>query len=140
MAVNKKCIGILFPSRLRGLWLFPLLVAACASDGPMPGEKESFHTEIAANGAKRFIFTLEREDVSFPAPVLKNSNAQRRMQRAPVGIDASASRRDIAYFEQALARKLAEVGFCKQGYFEIERTVSKYGGEVRGECREGAGE
>ncbi|MDP5210542.1 hypothetical protein [Microbulbifer sp. 2205BS26-8] len=140
MAVDKKYISLLFPPRLRGLWLLPLFLAACASDGPMPGAKESFHTEIAPNGAKRFVFTLEREHKSFPAPVLAHPDGQRRMQRGPVGAGAGVSRRDIAYFERALARQLAETGFCKQGYFEIERTVYKYGGEVRGECREGAGE
>ncbi|WP_288130867.1 hypothetical protein [Microbulbifer sp.] len=39
--------------------------------------------------------------------------------------------------DHALNLKLRESGFCRDGFFVIDRVVSRLGGEVRGECREG---
>jgi hypothetical protein len=122
----------------------PLLLAACASDQPVPipGLKESFHTEIAANGAKRFSYSLEMARQDIPPPftqggrgrmggMSRDSAIQGGRQRGPGGAGP-------LQFDKAMQQKLTETGFCREGYFEIERSVSAMGGEVRGECREGA--
>lgn len=120
--------------------LMALLLAGCASkpQAPNPGLKESFHTEIAANGAKRFTYSLE---MAFPmirgpyteTPALRG-NTVRREDPARSGRGGRGQQVD---FDHALALKLRESGFCRDGYFVIDRVVSRLGGEVRGECREG---
>ncbi|WP_444944993.1 hypothetical protein ACJJIK_10425 [Microbulbifer sp. ZKSA006] len=102
--------------------------------------KESFITQIAPNGAKRFTFTLEREHQGIAPPVSGLPSSQRSMGQGATGIRGISSSRVEGYLNWALPQKILETGFCKRGYFEIERVVSKYGAEVRGECREGAGE
>ncbi|WP_193165146.1 hypothetical protein [Microbulbifer hainanensis] len=120
-----------------------MALSACASEAPLPipGLKESFHTEIAANGAKRFTYSLEMQRADIPRPVTAGDanrsrmgrEAMRRSQgmRGPGGANA-------LQFDRALKQKLTETGFCRDGYFELDRTIFAGGGEVRGECREGA--
>ncbi|MCO1334492.1 hypothetical protein MO867_09075 [Microbulbifer sp. OS29] len=134
---NKKTVPYLL-SRIAGCLVLSVFLAACSSNKPIPGMKESFITEIAPNGAKRFTFTLEREQRDIPPPASSQPSSQRRMQQRAGGIGGASSRRVEDYFNWALEQKMLETGFCERGYFEIERVVSVYGAEVRGECREGA--
>ncbi|WP_334078780.1 hypothetical protein [Microbulbifer sp. M83] len=124
------------------LLLVPLLAAACASERslPVPGLKESFHTEIARNGAKRFTYSLEvmRNDIPRPATasgVNRSRMAQQGMIQQPSNRVRPLS--DRLQFDRMLQQKLAETGFCRDGFFELERTEHAFGGEVRGECRDG---
>ena len=117
------------------------LISACASDKPLPipGLKESFHTEVAANGAKRFTYALEMQRQDIPRPVtVEDANRARISRQTMLRTGQRPRGRDPLPFDRALEQKLAETGFCRDGYFEIERTVSALGGEVRGECRDGA--
>ncbi|MFA0812397.1 hypothetical protein [Microbulbifer epialgicus] len=138
MTDNNKNTDWFFLSRMIGVLIFFLAIEACSGYKPIPGMKETFHTEIAPNGAKRFTFTLKREQWDIPAPVKASSSNPRRMQREATGRGTGSNRRIEDHFDSMLEKKLMETGFCEQGYFEIERTISGHGGEVRGECREGA--
>lgn len=117
----------------------PLLLLACASDGPLPipGLKESFHTEIAADGAKRFSYSLEilRPDVPLP---FTERGFRGPGRRGDTIARSGGGMRGELQFDRAMEQKLTETGFCRDGYFELERSVHAGGGEVRGECREGA--
>ncbi|WP_237057828.1 hypothetical protein [Microbulbifer sediminum] len=135
---NKKHSGASNP---RLLLLLPvLLVSACASGPlPVPGLKESFHTEIARNGAKRFTYALEimRNDIPLPATA-SGMNSNRMAQQGMVQPrNRVRPLSDRLQFDRMLRQKLAETGFCRDGFFELERTEYAYGGEVRGECRDG---
>ncbi|WP_444906301.1 hypothetical protein ACJJIR_17465 [Microbulbifer sp. SSSA008] len=137
--MNNKNISS-FQARLfiaAGLAL-PIFLSACSSNKPIPGMKESFVTKIAQNGAKRFTFTLEKDRQDLPPPVSNQPSSQRRMQRDTIGLGGRSSDRVERYLDWALEQKMLETGFCERGYFEIERVISADGGEVRGECREGA--
>ncbi|WP_323847141.1 hypothetical protein [Microbulbifer magnicolonia] len=126
--------------RLCALFLVPLLLIACSSapPAPNPGLKESFHTEISANGSKRFTYTLEMTTPLVRGPYTQ-SPASRGGMMGPQNMPAGQPRRNRGLdFDHALNLKLQETGFCLDGYFVIERSVSPMGGEVRGECREGA--
>ncbi|MGL6161687.1 hypothetical protein [Microbulbifer sp.] len=129
--------------RAFALWRFvafplPLFVLACASEQPLPipGLKESFHTEIAANGAKRFTYSLEILRAGVPRPFTESGVGGSRMGRN-MAHNGGRVRSELQ-FDRAMEQKLTETGFCRQGYFELERSVYAAGGEVRGECREGA--
>ncbi|TLM79537.1 hypothetical protein ACONUD_01295 [Microbulbifer harenosus] len=114
------------------------VLTACASEptAPNPGLKESFHTEISANGSKRFTYALEMAVPELRGPYTENPNMRGGMTRTDGMRRASRGQRmDINY---ALDLKLKETRFCRDGYFVIDRVVSQHGGEIRGECRDGA--
>ncbi|MCK7598381.1 hypothetical protein M0G74_13960 [Microbulbifer sp. CAU 1566] len=117
-----------------------LLLAGCASEplAPNPGLKESFHTEISANGSKRFTYALEMAAPLMRGPYTESPSMRSGMirQQAPAG--GSAGRGNRMDFDYAMELKLKESGFCRDGYFVIDRVVSQLGGEVRGECRDPA--
>ncbi|MBY6190528.1 hypothetical protein KUV22_08885 [Microbulbifer agarilyticus] len=118
------------------LLLMTQLLGGCASEpaAPNPGIKESFHTEISANGSKRFTYVLE-----VAAPALRGPYTQSASERARMGKQYEGfGRPRRVNFDHALQLKLQETGFCRDGYFVIDRVVSPQGGELRGECREGA--
>ena len=112
-------------------------LAGCASEpqAPNPGLKESFHTEISANGSKRFTYALEMAVPELRGPYTENPNTRSGMMRGDdMGRPGRGQRMDINY---ALDLKLKETRFCNDGYFVIDRVVSQHGGEIRGECRDG---
>lgn len=118
-----------------------LLIAGCASEprAPNPGLKESFHTEISANGSKRFTYSLEMAAPQIRGPYTQDPTARGGMVRQQdLARSNRGSRGTEREFEYALELKLKETGFCRDGYFVIDRVVSQLGGEVRGECRDPA--
>lgn len=117
-----------------------LFLAGCASEptAPNPGLKESFHTEISANGSKRFTYTLEIAAPQLRGPYTESPNMRSGMLRQQDLNRGRPGRGQRLNFDYALALKLKETGFCRDGYFEIDRVVSQLGGEVRGECRDAA--
>lgn len=124
----------------RNLILFSVacVLTACASEptAPNPGLKESFHTEIFANGSKRFTYALEMAVPEIRGPYTESPSTRGGMMRADeMRRPGRGQRLDINY---ALDLKLKETRFCIDGYFVIDRVVSQHGGEIRGECREGA--
>ncbi|WGL16414.1 hypothetical protein PVT68_16815 [Microbulbifer bruguierae] len=113
-----------------------LALTGCASkpSAPNPGLKESFHTEISANGSKRFTYSLESAIPAIPGPFTERPSMGGNM---PSGVGmAHGQRRQMLDFDHALDLKLKETRFCRDGYFVIDRVVSRQGGEVRGECRD----
>ncbi|WP_299595752.1 hypothetical protein [uncultured Microbulbifer sp.] len=117
-----------------------LILAGCASEpqAPNPGLKESFHTEIAANGSKRFTYSLEMATPQIRGPYTESPTMRGGMVRQQDMNRGRASRGQRLDFDYALELKLKETGFCRDGYFVIDRVVSQLGGEVRGECRDPA--
>ncbi|SHF53950.1 hypothetical protein SAMN04487965_2192 [Microbulbifer donghaiensis] len=116
-----------------------LLLSGCTSTpaAPNPGLKESFHTEISANGSKRFTYALEMTTPLVRGPYTQSPTARGGMVRTQDMPGRQPPGNRGLDFDHALNLKLQETGFCLDGYFVIERSVSPMNGEVRGECREG---
>ena len=118
-----------------------LFLGGCASGptAPNPGLKESFHTEVSANGSKRFTYSLEMAAPQLRGPYTESPQSRgsmiRQQELSRSGRGGRGPRMD---FDYALELKLKESGFCRDGYFVIDRVVSQLGGELRGECRDPA--
>ena len=124
-----------------GVAVCTLVLAACASGtrAPNPGLKESFHTEVAANGSKRFTYSLEMATPATPAPYTQNPSTRGGMiTREELARQQRRGREMPFDFDRAVELKLRDSGFCRDGYFVIERVVSRLRGELRGECRDAA--
>lgn len=124
-----------------GVAVCTLMLAACSSGptAPNPGLKESFHTEVSANGSKRFTYALEMATPAMPTPYTKSPATRGGMiSREELARQQRRGRAAPFDFDSAVELKLRESGFCRDGYFVIERVVSRVGGELRGECRDPA--
>ena len=124
-----------------GVAVCTLVLAACASGpkAPNPGLKESFHTEVAANGSKRFTYSLEMATPAMPTPYTQSPAARGGMITREEYLRQQRRAQAMPFdFDRALELKLRDSGFCRDGYFVIERVVSRLSGELRGECRDAA--
>lgn len=107
------------------LWLPTLLVmVGCGNNmSKMQSVDEIFETEILDNDTKFFTFRLIRR--ALPSP----------------GVMPAGRPRDdltMAYLEARLEANLAENGYCRDGYLELDSSLAISQTFIRGECREAA--
>lgn len=109
------------------LWLPVLLVmVGCGNNmSKMQGVDEIFETEILDNDTKFFTFRLIRRTP--PSPGV--------MSAGRPGDDLT-----MAYLEARLEANLAENGYCRDGYLELDSSLAISQTFIRGECREAATE
>lgn len=110
-------------------------LAACSSqpEGPDKDTRELFYTEITEHGLKQFTYSLQRRvdrpdrgglaSLSRPGAGNAEVDSRKRRQRYEEWV--------IAWMEA----KLAESGFCRHGYFIIDKTLTPGATEIRGECK-----
>ncbi|WP_142903946.1 hypothetical protein [Exilibacterium tricleocarpae] len=114
-----------------------LMVAACSNLQEAPGEDmdERFYTEVTDQGLQQFTYTLRKRGASRNdvGPVLRQS-----------GVDANrdgarGSRKDRQRFEEQVVAwmetQLADSGFCRHGYFLIDKDIALGEARIKGECK-----
>lgn len=123
-----------------------LFLVACGSTQRKPPEvTEVFVTNITADGLKLFSYTLTKAI----APKTRGSQSDRGGRGGgkggsrsgmggtkPAGKDMMQSIRKNVY--QILDAKLEEVGYCREGYLEVDSFIGRGYSQIRGECKEGA--
>ena len=127
--------------------LFPLLILACAGNQKrQPEIKEVFVTDIKENGIKLFSYS-----VTMSSPQ-KGGDGKGMGRRGEGGMGGGmrgkkgAGRSDRESMmnqtkeriNEKLVSKLAETGYCREGYIEIDSYVGRGQSQIRGECKEGA--
>ncbi len=117
-----------------------LIVTSCASKPETPpASPDAFHTNISVEGAKRFSFSIDllignkgkRGNVTInggPIPDLGNA--------PPDSHGPQPAPEDILY--DHLQAKLAETGYCREGYTEIDTYQTDTRMNLIGECNESA--
>ncbi|UHQ56292.1 hypothetical protein [Microbulbifer sp. YPW16] len=103
--------------------------------------REFFNTQISDNGSKQFEYTMhikppERRDRG-KEKGMGGSNRAGMQARAGEIREKYEEQMNLTLQEGARA-KLAETGYCPEGYMELERTVTRGRLSLRGECRDGA--
>ena len=112
-----------------------LSLLGCGIGLVKPPPSATFTTRIADGGLKFFVYQwgdLEGGDLS------ANRKAERSREPVPEGqlppvrfvVDHRAS------FEAALADKLEESGYCREGYYELSSHFVPGESCLRGECKE----
>ena len=112
------------------------IVGACGSTPSAPGIEDSFTTHIYPNGSKTFRYEFSRGDRTRPLVSYDPSGGFTDGQR--VYSAEELRRRNRRFLEEAVARKLEETAYCRNGFFELDTLISYNGGSLRGECRETA--
>lgn len=118
--------------------LLMLLLASCAG----PGEnyvksdlKETLEIEILPNTSKMFVYRLRTPEADVPSAVfIARTPNDRRPQGGGVQISRSTPERLLENAQFVVAK----IGYCREGFFELDRNLSPYNLWLKGECKEGA--
>lgn len=100
---------------------------------------ETLEVEILPNTSKMFTYRLRWPEELIPSHI----NVARRgsdpgREFAQGGVDLGRNTYDRLLTNTAYAVKQA--GYCRDGFFELDRSISRYHLWVRGECKDGATE
>ncbi|MBM7070476.1 hypothetical protein JQC92_00210 [Shewanella sp. 202IG2-18] len=107
--------------------------------------KDSFSTEVKDNGLKLFTYKAwkvrAQNALVHPLPH-ENRISNRKKSRRQLKKEYEAYKKREKDWELAvelgLERTLKQTGYCKNGFYELNRTVLHETVEIRGECKEGA--
>ena len=127
----------------RILILAALLLGGCSTnDGRSYVETdmtETLEVEILPNTSKMFTYRLRWPEELIPSHI----NVARRgsdpgREFAQGGVDLGRNTYDRLLTNTAYA--VEQAGYCREGFFELDRSISRYHLWVRGECKDGATE
>jgi len=102
-----------------------LFFMGCLSGG-MPQATERIHTRIIENGRKFFEFSLI---INVPIPL----NGDHTSGNAE-SFDRGRRYRVFSILTERMELKLREIGYCRKGFFEIERYFDGHKATLVGEC------
>lgn len=128
----KKC-GILII--VLAVWL-----GGCSSAGRSYVESEMAETldvEILPNASKMFTYRLRWPEESVPSHIRiarGGNNPQRDFTRGGVDVGRGTHERLL----ENTAYVVEHAGYCRDGFFELDRSISRYHLWVRGECKDSA--
>lgn len=129
-----------------------LAVSGCSGPGSKrkpPEMRESFSTSVTEDGSKMFEYRL----VAVRSSDNRDSMPSKGGMRPRGGMgggkggdrpshgdgDSGAMQEKMkSKFYEKLDAKLAESGYCREGYMELDSTFSRGTSVLRGECRESA--
>lgn len=118
------------------------LLTACASSGRAYTKtemQETLETEILPNTSKMFVYRLKWPDDEIPNRVhIVRSNTGAREPYDRGGIDIN--RRTHAKLQENAAYVVQQMGYCREGFIELDRSISRYDLWIKGECKESATE
>lgn len=126
---------------LVSLLMLGLVLGACSGPGRnyVKNEmQETLEVEILPNTSKMFVYRLRWPDEYIPNPVkvaTPGTNSE-PPERGGVDIGRSTPER---LFENA-TYVVQQSGYCREGFFELDRSISRYHLWLKGECKESASE
>lgn len=118
-----------------------LLLAGCSTnDGRSYVETEMVETlevEVLPNTSKMFTYRLRWPEDRIPSHIhiaRSGNNPTREFARGGVDLSRDSYERLLAN----TAYVVENAGYCRDGFFELDRSISRYHLWVRGECKDGA--
>ncbi len=106
-----------------------LCLGACSNASHYEGQNQSLEFRILDNGSKQFVYrTTRRAYGETPRP----ETGMPRV-RSPI-----PDERDYRRLQNRTANVVAEVGYCREGYLELDFRLAMNVQWIRGECRESA--
>ena len=114
-----------------------LSLAACSSPGRhyVKDEiQETLEIEILANGSKMFVYRLRSPELPDPIMVARPGQTQQRPPMTGVNINHTTPER----LEENAAYVVKQTGYCREGFFALDRSISRHHLWLKGECKESA--
>ena len=114
-------------------------VSACSSAGrsyTATGMNETLETEILPNASKMFVYRLRWPEGAVPSHIriVEGRNTIQPYERSGVEVNRNTYLR----LQQNATYVVAQMGYCREGYLELDSNVSRYHLWLKGECRESA--
>ena len=101
--------------------------------------QETLEVEILPNTSKMFVYRLRWPEEHIPNPIrVVNSSTGNPAPVTQGGVDISRSTPERLYENAAYV--VQHSGYCREGFFELDRSISRYHLWLKGECKEGASE
>lgn len=115
------------------------MIAACSSNGRNYTNghlSETLETEILPNTSKMFVYRLRTpERKMFDGVYIeRNSGAEHRSDRGGIDVDRSTPLR----LHENAGYVVKRLGYCREGFLQIDYSVSRHDLWIKGECKEGA--
>ena len=114
-------------------------VTACSSTGRSFSEstlQETLEIEILPNASKMFVYRLRWPEDKIPSLVRIERTAGPRKEYDRGGVDVSRSTQ--LRLSKNAAYVVKRIGYCKDGFLEIDSSASRYHLWLKGECKDGA--
>lgn len=117
------------------------LLAACSSPGRSYTDSkmvETLEVEIMPNTSKMFVYRLRLPEAQMPNGVRVERGGFQRGddERGGIAVGSSTPKRLI----ENAGYVVEHMGYCREGFLEIDSSVSQYNLWMKGECKEGATE
>ena len=115
------------------------LLAACSTPGRSFTEstmQETLDIEILPNTSKMFVYRLRWPESEIPGLVHVERGATLREQPNPGGVQVGRSTQER--LRENAAYVVKRMGYCREGFLEIDSSSSRYHLWLKGECKEGA--
>ena len=114
-------------------------ISACGSSPSKHQPTATFVTHIADDGSKLFVFSLQPPQTGGSGAHGRGGGMHGGRHGGMSGGDQSAAAGKMQQgFDDMLQAKLADSGFCRNGYVEQDRTMGSGIISVRGECKDKA--
>lgn len=120
--------------------LVMLVAAGCGTSGRSYVETEMVETlevDILPNTSKMFTYRLRWPEDHIPSHIRVergDGNPGREFERGGVDVGRGTYERLL----ENTAYVVEHAGYCREGFFELDRSISRYHLWVRGECKDGA--
>lgn len=125
--------------KLLGFIAISSLLLACVSAGRSFTEstmQETLDIEILPNTSKMFVYRLRWPESEIPSLVQVERGATLSQPANPGGVQVGRSTQERVRDNAAYVVK--RMGYCREGFLEIDSSSSRYHLWLKGECKEGA--
>lgn len=98
------------------------------------GLKETLEVKILPNTSKMFVYRLRMPEDQIPNHVQIAQSSRDRVRETGVDLGSNSYRSLLRNVEYVVKR----TGYCREGFLEIDKSLSRYHIWMKGECKEGA--
>lgn len=98
---------------------------------------ETLEVEVLPNDSKMFTYRLRWPEEQVPNHIRVSrdgSDARREFYQGGVDVGRNTYQR----LKENTAYVLEQTGYCREGFFELDHSISRYHLWIRGECKESA--
>lgn len=124
---------------LAAVTLVTSMLAACTTSGRSYVKSEMVETleiEIRPNTSKMFTYHLRWPEALIPnhIRIATSGGTTRPLEQGGLSIDRGTYERLL----RNTAYVVEKAGYCREGFLELDRSMSRYHLWIRGECKDGA--